>query len=115
MGIRCHRAVNHAWISPPSGRILTSQRGKRITSLLNMKTANVRQLRHAFGEMMSLIDDGQQVEIVKKGKVIALLSPPPSHKPKKVKLPDFEARQKRIFGDQILPGNIIGEERESCL
>jgi antitoxin (DNA-binding transcriptional repressor) of toxin-antitoxin stability system len=78
-----------------------------------MKTANVRQLRHAFGEVMSLINEGQQVKIVKKGKVIALLSPPPDHKPKKFKLPDFEARRKRIFGDKVLPGNIIAEERES--
>jgi len=78
-----------------------------------MKTANVRQLRHAFGEVMSLIAEGQQVEIIKKGKVIALLSPPPGRKSKKVKLPDFEARQRRIFGDQVLPGNTIAEERES--
>ena len=78
-----------------------------------MKTANVRQLRHAFGEVMDYIAEGQQVEIVKKGKVIALLSPPPNRKPKKVKLPDFAARQRRIFGDRILPGNIVAEERES--
>jgi antitoxin (DNA-binding transcriptional repressor) of toxin-antitoxin stability system len=78
-----------------------------------MKTANVRQLRHAFGEVMSLIDQGQSVEIVKKGKIIALLSPPPGQKLKKIKLPDFEARRKRIFGDHVMPGNIIAEERES--
>jgi len=42
-----------------------------------MKTANVRQLRHAFGGVMDWINEGQQVEIIKKGKVIALLSPPP--------------------------------------
>ncbi len=78
-----------------------------------MKTANVRQLRHAFGDVMDWIAEGQQVEIVKKGKIIALLSPPPRPKTKKIKLPDFEARQKRIFGDRVLPGNTIAEERES--
>jgi antitoxin (DNA-binding transcriptional repressor) of toxin-antitoxin stability system len=79
-----------------------------------MKTANVRQLRHAFGDVMEWITEGEQVEIVKKGKVIALLSPPPKPaKPKKFKLPDFAARQKRIFGDQVLPGNAVAEERES--
>ncbi|MHB8522468.1 MAG: type II toxin-antitoxin system Phd/YefM family antitoxin [Limisphaerales bacterium] len=78
-----------------------------------MKTANVRQLRHAFGGVMEWVADGQQVKIVKKGKVIALLSPPPRPKPKKVQIPDFAARQKRIFGDKVLPGNIVGEERES--
>ena len=79
-----------------------------------MKTANVRQLRHAFGDVMDWITEGQQVEIIKKGKVIALLSPPPKPTaPKKFKLPDFAARQQRIFGDQVLPGNSIAEERES--
>jgi antitoxin (DNA-binding transcriptional repressor) of toxin-antitoxin stability system len=61
---------------------------------------------------MNWVADGEQVEIVKKGKIIALLSPPPA-KPKKIKLPDFEARRKRIFGDRMMPGNIVAEERES--
>jgi antitoxin (DNA-binding transcriptional repressor) of toxin-antitoxin stability system len=79
-----------------------------------MKTANVRQLRHDFGSVLDWIADGQQVEIVKKGKVIALLSPPPPPaKPKPFKLPDFAARRKRIFGSRVLPGNIVAEERES--
>jgi len=78
-----------------------------------MKTANVRQLRHAFGDVMEWVAEGQQVKIVKRGKVIALLSPPPRKKSKKLKLPDFEARQQRIFGERVLPGNIIAEERES--
>jgi len=78
-----------------------------------MKTANVRQLRHAFGSVLDWIGEGQQVEIIKKGKVIALLSPPLRTKSKKIKLPDFAARQKRIFGNKILSGNIVAEERES--
>jgi antitoxin (DNA-binding transcriptional repressor) of toxin-antitoxin stability system len=77
-----------------------------------MKTANVRQLRHAFGDVMEWINQGQEVEIVKKGKVVALLSPPRRRKAGKIKLPDFAARQKRIFGDRVLPGNAIAEERE---
>ena len=78
-----------------------------------MKAADVRQLRHAFGDVMEWGADGQQAKIVKKGRVIALLSPPPRSNPKRVKLPDFAARQKRIFGDKVLPGNIVAEERES--
>ena len=78
-----------------------------------MKTANVRQLRHAFGDVMDWVASGQQVRIVKKGKMIALLCPPPPSDPKKVKLPDFAARQDRIFGGRVLPGNTVAEERES--
>jgi antitoxin (DNA-binding transcriptional repressor) of toxin-antitoxin stability system len=80
----------------------------------DVKTANVRQLRYAFDDVMDWITEGEQVKIVKKGKVIALLSPPPpATRQKKIKLPDFEARRKRIFGDRILPGNAVAEERES--
>jgi antitoxin (DNA-binding transcriptional repressor) of toxin-antitoxin stability system len=79
-----------------------------------MKTANVRQLRHQFGSVMEWIAEGEQVEIIKKGKVVALMSPPPlAAKTRKVKLPDFAARQKKIFGDKVLPDNIVAEERES--
>jgi antitoxin (DNA-binding transcriptional repressor) of toxin-antitoxin stability system len=79
-----------------------------------MKSANVRQLRHDFGSVMTWVAGGEQVEIVKKGKIIALLSPPPpATGRKKFKLPDFEARRNRIFGDRVMPGNIIAEERES--
>ena len=92
---------------------MTGNAGRSITPLLNMKTANVRQLRHAFGDVMEWVTDGQQVKIVKKGKVIALLSPPPRAEPREFKLPDFESRRKRIFGNRVMPGNIIAEERES--
>ena len=78
-----------------------------------MKSATASQLRHDFGSVLNWITEGQKVVIVKKGKVIALLSPPPRAKPKKIKLPDFEARRKRIFGDRVLPGNIVAEERDS--
>jgi len=78
-----------------------------------MKTANVRQLRHAFGDVLDWVADGQQVKIVKKGKVVALLSPPPRSMRKRVKLPDFAMRRRRIFGDRVMPGNLIAEERES--
>ena len=78
-----------------------------------MKTANVRQLRHAFGEVMELVAEGHKVSIIKKGKVIALLGPPPPVKRRKLERPDFATRRKRIFGDRVLPGSIIAEERES--
>jgi len=78
-----------------------------------MRTVNVKQWRQAFGDVMNWIAEGEQVEIVKRGKVVALLSPPPRRESKKVKLPDFAARQKRIFGGRVLPGNAVAEERES--
>ena len=77
-----------------------------------MRTANVRQLRHHFGTVLHWVSEGQQVQITKKGKIVAVLSPPAT-KAKKFKIPDFAARQKEIFGDRVIPGDIVAEERES--
>jgi antitoxin (DNA-binding transcriptional repressor) of toxin-antitoxin stability system len=79
-----------------------------------MKTATVRQLRHDFGSVLSWIEEGEPVRISKRGQIIALLSPPPAPKPAKTrKRPDFLGRLKRIYGDKLLPGNLIVEERNS--
>lgn len=81
-----------------------------------MKTATVRQLRHDFGSVLHWVEDGELVRISKRGKIVALLTQPPAPKrtvPKK--RPDFAARLKRIYGDKVLSGDVIVEERESRL
>jgi len=52
-----------------------------------------------------------RVSRTKTAKVIASHSPPPPAKTKRFKLPDFAARRKRIFGNRVLPGNIVADER----
>lgn len=79
-----------------------------------MKTATIRQVRHDFGTVLEWVQEGEQVQISKRGKVVALISPPPAAKRSGAgKRPDFAGRLKRIFGDQILAGSIIEEERDS--
>ena len=79
-----------------------------------MKTATVRQLRHDFGSVLDWVEEGEAVRISKRGKTVALLSPPPRDRRRRGrKRPDFAARLKRIYGDKIFPGNIVVEERES--
>lgn len=79
-----------------------------------MKTATLRQLRHDFGSVLAWVEQGEPVEISKRGKIIALLSPPPLPKPAKPrKRPDFAARLKRIYGDLVLQGDVVVEERDS--
>lgn len=79
-----------------------------------MKTATLRQLRHEFGAVLALVEQGEAIEITKRGKTIALLSPPPPAKKKKAgERPDFAARLRRIFGDTVVPGDVVVEERES--
>ena len=79
-----------------------------------MKTATVRQIRHDFGTVLNWVEDGEQVKVSKRGKIVALITPPPAPKPVRPKQrPDFAARLKRIYGDKALSGNIIVEERNS--
>ena len=50
----------------------------------------------------------------KRGRIIALLFPPLAAKPARPKkCPEFAARLKRIYGDLVLPGDLVVEERES--
>ena len=79
-----------------------------------MKTATVRQIRHDFSTVLNWVEDGEQVEVSKRGKIVALISPPPAPKPVRAgKRPDFAARLKRIYGDKVLSGSVIVEERDS--
>ncbi len=79
-----------------------------------MKSAKVSQLRYNLSSVLEWIAEGQQVKIVKRGQVVAILSPPPlpRAKPKPFNLPDFAARRKRIFGNRVLPGKPGAEERD---
>ncbi len=79
-----------------------------------MKVATVRQLRHKFGEVLNWVEAGEAVNISKRGKVVALLSPPPRPKRQRPKKrPDFAGRLKRIYGDKVLDGDVVVEDRNS--
>lgn len=70
-----------------------------------MKTTTVRQLRHDFGTVLSWIEDGEEVEVYKRGKVVARLVPSPAKKPLRRQRPDFAARLKKIFPKGPIKGN----------
>ncbi len=79
-----------------------------------MKTATVRQLRHDFGSVLNWVEEGEAVAISKRGTIVALLSPPPAPKPSKAgKRPDFLGRLRRIYGDKVVQGDVVVEERDS--
>lgn len=68
-----------------------------------MKTATIRQVRHDFSSVLNWVAEGEQVEISKHGKVVALLSPPPTAKPSRTrKRPDLAARLKMRDGARVI-------------
>ena len=60
-----------------------------------MKKASVRDLRYRFREIESWLTKGEEIEIHKRKRVIARLSPVG---PKPDAYPDFAAIRRRIFG-----------------
>ena len=72
--------------------------------MLHMKTATVRQLRHDFGSVLNWIEEGEHVGISKRGKIVAMISPPPAPSPaRRKKRPDFAARLRMRDGDRAIP------------
>lgn len=80
--------------------------------MYHMKTVSVRDLRYDFPKVERLLSQGDEIEITKRRKVVARLTPVPSERPP---LPDFLARLKEIYGDKVLEvsgADLISADRE---
>jgi len=66
-----------------------------------MKTATVRDLRTKFPVLARWMEDGEQIEITRRGRVIARLTPAGSNE--KGKKPDIMKRLHEIYGDYVMP------------
>jgi antitoxin (DNA-binding transcriptional repressor) of toxin-antitoxin stability system len=81
--------------------------------LTGMKTASVRQIQRHFRDVLSWVEDGEEVAITSNRRVVARLVPPQSSRLRKIKQPDFAARLKRIYGDMPpLDCNPVLRQRE---
>ena len=80
--------------------------------MYHMKTASIRDLRYDFKKVERMLSQGNVVEITKRRKVVAHLTPVPAERPP---LPDFLARLKEIYGDKVLEvsgADLISADRE---
>jgi antitoxin (DNA-binding transcriptional repressor) of toxin-antitoxin stability system len=66
----------------------------------HMRKASVRDLRYRFSEVERLLQEGENIEITKRKRVIAHLMPLASHAPDH--RPDFMARLRAIYGAKML-------------
>jgi antitoxin (DNA-binding transcriptional repressor) of toxin-antitoxin stability system len=74
-----------------------------------MKIATVRQLRTEFPKVLAWVNAGQEVAITRRRKVVAKLSAAGERPKKKLARPDFQARLKRIYGDQIISAETMAK------
>jgi antitoxin (DNA-binding transcriptional repressor) of toxin-antitoxin stability system len=76
-----------------------------------MKTATVADLRNNFRRISALIDNGESVNITRRGRVVACLVPAVD-KPKTLVKPDIMAQLKEVWGDRMLTEAEVKELRE---
>ncbi len=80
-----------------------------------MKTATVRDLRNDFASLEAWLAEGETIQIVKRGKPVALLSPATgaavSEHPPLVK-PDIRARLNELWGDRCFSAEEVKAMRE---
>jgi antitoxin (DNA-binding transcriptional repressor) of toxin-antitoxin stability system len=67
-----------------------------------MKTASVRELRQNFGSLLTWLEEGQEIQITLRRRVVARLVPDRKNATPKVKMPDFAARLKKIHGAKAI-------------
>ena len=79
-----------------------------------MKTATVADLRNHFRRLSAWIENGESVQIVKRGKAFARLVPESQGKPKPAKV-DFAARRKAIWGSRVFSAAEVKAMRDAEL
>ena len=80
--------------------------------MYHMTTVSVRDLRYDFKKVERLLSQGSEVQITKRRKVIARLTPVRSERPP---LPDFLARMRANYGDKVFEvsgADLISADRE---
>lgn len=73
----------------------------------HMRRASVRDLRYRFSAVEALLREGEEIQITKRKRVIARLTPAGITAPSQ--RPDFLTRLKKIYGSKVL--KVSGAER----
>jgi len=77
-----------------------------------MRTATVADLRNHFRRLSAWIENGESIQIVKRGKPFARLSPEAEAKPKPGKV-DFAARRKAIWANRVFSAAEVKAMRDA--
>lgn len=83
------------------------------TIMSNMEVVTVRDVQHHLKRVLAYVASGQHVEVTRRGKIVAVINPPPAVTP--ARWPDFMKRLKKNFphGAKGKPvSRIVIEQRE---
>jgi antitoxin (DNA-binding transcriptional repressor) of toxin-antitoxin stability system len=79
--------------------------------MLDVRTATIRKVQHNLAEVLSWVERGEEVRVLRRKKVVARLVPPTPDAPPS---PDFVSRAKAIWGAKpqgTRPSEIVSESR----
>ena len=77
-----------------------------------MKTTTIRELKHATSTVLSWVAEGESVEVRRRDRPVALLTP--LKRKTAIMRPDFAARMRAAYGEIILPSpatELVAEAR----
>jgi antitoxin (DNA-binding transcriptional repressor) of toxin-antitoxin stability system len=80
--------------------------------MYHMKKASVRDLRYGFKKIERFLRQGEEVQITKRRRVIARLTPESPQPP--AEMPDFLRRLRAIYGGKVLStsgAQLVAEDR----
>jgi antitoxin (DNA-binding transcriptional repressor) of toxin-antitoxin stability system len=108
----CDAVQDSSW----SGRAvsLTRVAGVIDFTIMSPKTATVAELRNNFRRVSAWIENGEAVEIVKRGRPFARLQPLAEGSKKPVKV-DFARQLRATWGKRVFSADEVGAMREAEL
>lgn len=83
-------------------------------TIMKKRTASVADLRNHFRRLSAWLENGEEIEIVRRGRKFARLVPAREAPAKVVKV-DFEAQLKSVWGDKVFTDREVRDMRESEL
>jgi antitoxin (DNA-binding transcriptional repressor) of toxin-antitoxin stability system len=79
--------------------------------MLDMKDATVREVQHNLAEILSWVERGEEVRVLRRKKVVARLIPA---EPRAAPSPDFLARAREVWGSSprgVPLSQLVDEDR----
>lgn len=73
-----------------------------------MKSATISEIGRDFLSVLKWVEAGEEVEVVREGKPVAMICPPA----RRVQHPDYLARLKQNFGEKVLAPEASAEIRD---
>ena len=84
--------------------------GRMCYAMSHIKTTTVRELRNNYSKVLKWVSKGEEVEVTRRGKIVARVVPPPSVKVAQVDWSQSAALNRRAWSTTLTAG-----ERASIL